>query len=193
MPSLAASHAGTADDGSLVGRAQRGDRAAFEVLVDARLIPTFRLAMAILGDEADARDAVQDAFVRAWRDLRGLRDPARFDAWLGKIVVNTCRTAVRGRRRRALREVPISGLPNGGVGLERETEADDVRVADAELVARALGRLSVGDRTLLALHHHEGLPLDEIGRRTGVPARTVKSRLYTARRALERALEDERR
>jgi RNA polymerase sigma factor (sigma-70 family) len=74
----------------------------------------------------------------------------------------------------------------------RERPHDD-RTADLDLLERALDRLSLADRTLLALHHFEHLPLGDIGERLGVPGKTVKSRLFSARRSLERALEVERR
>ena len=149
--------------------------------------------MAILGNEADARDATQEAFLRAWRDLPGLRDPDRFDGWFGRILVNACRSAVRGRRRRAVREIPVGAMPDGGEGFDPPAPAQDTRTADADVLDRALDRLSVAQRTLLALHHFDNLPLEAIGLQIGVPAKTVKSRLFSARRALERALEVERR
>jgi len=182
-----------AGESSLAERARRGDRLAFEALVDGRLSSTFRIAMAILGNEADARDATQEAFLRAWRDLPGLRDPDRFDGWFGRIVVNACRSAVRGRRRRTVREIAVGALPGGGEGFDPPGPAQDTRTADADVLDRALDRLSVAERTLLALHHFEELSLDAIGLQLGIPAKTVKSRLFSARRALERALEVERR
>ena len=149
--------------------------------------------MAILGNEADARDATQEAFLRAWRDMPGLRDTERFDAWFGRILVNACRTAVRGRRRRTVREIAVGALPDGGEGFDPAAPAEDARAADADVLDRALNRLSVAERTLLALHHFEELSLEAIGRHLGIPTKTVKSRLFSARRALERALEVERR
>jgi RNA polymerase sigma-70 factor (ECF subfamily) len=180
-------------EASLAERARHGDRDAFERIVDGRLTSTFRVAMAILGNEADARDATQEAFLRAWRDMPGLRDVERFDAWFGRIVVNACRSAVRGRRRRSVREIAIGTLPGGGEGFDPPAPAEDTHTVDTDVLDRALDRLSVGDRTLLALHHVEELSLDAIGRQLGIPAKTVKSRLFSARRALERALEVERR
>jgi RNA polymerase sigma-70 factor, ECF subfamily len=178
---------------ALVEDARRGNQAAFAALVDLRLEPTFRTAIAILGNEADARDAVQEIFLRAWRDLPSLRDSDRFPAWFGRIVVNTCRTAVRGRRRRSIREISTGALPGGGADRPHPVASHDERTAEVDLVARALDRLTVTERTLLALHHYEGVSLEEIAQRLGIPAKTVKSRLFTARRALERALEGERR
>jgi RNA polymerase sigma-70 factor, ECF subfamily len=183
----------TRAEASLVERARTGDREAFERLVDGRLTATFRIAMAILGNEADARDATQEAFLRAWRDLPGLREADRFDGWFGRILVNACRSAVRGRRRRAVREISVGALPDGGEGFDPAGPTADTRAADAEVLDRALDRLSQADRTLLALHHFEELSLEAIGLQLGIPAKTVKSRLFSARRALERALEVERR
>lgn len=182
-----------AGESALVERARRGDHGAFAQLVDARLTTTFRTALAILGNEADARDATQEIFLRAWRNLPELRDPDRFGPWFGRIVANTCRTAIRGRRRRIVREISVGALPEEGGHLASAADQYAERSAETDLLARALDRLSLADRTLLALHHFEHLSLDEIGARLDIPAKTVKSRLFTARRSLERALEVERR
>jgi RNA polymerase sigma-70 factor (ECF subfamily) len=181
-----------AGEALLVDRARGGDRAAFEALVDVRLGSAFRTAMAILGNEADARDATQDAFVRVWRDLGGLRDAGRFDQWFGRILVNTCRTAVRGRGRRWVREVAVTSMPDGGVGFDPAAEPRDLRSRDDDMVSRALDRLSIAERTILVLHYYQELSLADIAGQLGIPAKTVKSRLFTARRALERAVEGER-
>jgi RNA polymerase sigma-70 factor (ECF subfamily) len=191
--SIAIAPTTTAIETSLAERARHGDRDAFERLVDGRLTSTFRIAMAILGNEADARDATQEAFLRAWRDLPGLRDVERFESWFGRILVNACRSAVRGRRRRSVREIAVGALPGGGEGFDTPAPAEDARMVEADVLDRALDRLSVAERTLLALHHFEEVSLDAIGRQMGIPAKTVKSRLFSARRALERALEVERR
>ena len=92
-------------DRELLVRVRAGDREAFDLIVAAKADTTYRTALAILGNEADARDAAQDAFVAAWRGIKGLRDDDRFDAWLGRILVNQCRTALRRRGR--VREVEI--------------------------------------------------------------------------------------
>ncbi len=183
-----ASTATQSADASLVAAARGGDHVAFARIVEQRLPATLRTALAILGNEADARDATQEIFVRAWRNLPGLRDPGSFEAWLGRITVNACRSAIRGRGRRASREISIDEL-----GFRDPTRAD---AADAGLLAtdpinRAMDRLTVLHRTLLALHYYEGRSLAQIGAMVGLPERTVKSRLFNARRALERELEAE--
>jgi RNA polymerase sigma-70 factor (ECF subfamily) len=171
-------------DGQLVERARAGDADAFDQLVRERLDPVYRLALGILGEAADARDATQDAFVAAWRKLPSLREPAKFDAWLDQITVNACRMALRKRKGvRELRLMPEADLP-----------AADRSAAQANATAIAFDvafeRLSVDQRALLLEHHLDGLGVDELGKRLGIPAGTVKSRLFAARRALEAALKD---
>src|SRR5687767_12413720 len=92
-------------DRELLLRARAGDREAFDLIVAAKAESTYRTARAILGNDADAYDVAQDAFVAVWRGIGGLRDVDRFDAWLGRILVNQCRTALRRRGR--VREVDV--------------------------------------------------------------------------------------
>jgi RNA polymerase sigma-70 factor (ECF subfamily) len=172
-------------DPDRIARARSGDASAFEALVEARVGPMTRTAMAILGREDEARDAVQDALITAWRELAALRDPAAFDAWLTRILVNRCRRGLRRLGLRRVREIPVdamaataepaAGDPTGGVG-------------EREALERAFDRLSVDERTLLVLHHLEGRSVASIAEVLGVPAGTAKSRLFGARRALDRAL-----
>lgn len=172
----------------LVELARNGDQDAFAALVDGRLPSTFRIVMAILGNESDARDTTQTIFVRAWSGLPGLADPDRFAAWFGRIVVNTCRTSIRTRRRHIVREIPMSGLDDGGESLASRSGDHEADNASADRLERAIQRLTIEERTILALHHLNGLSLAELGEYLGVPSKTVKSRLFTARRALERSL-----
>ena len=176
---------------ALVERARTGDHDAFAAIVDARLPATFRTALAILGNESDARDATQAIFVQVWRSLPQLRDTATFPAWFGRIVVNTARTSMRGRRRRNVREIQVSVLPEEGAALTSAEAGHEERAAALDRLERALDRLAPPERTVLWLHHYEGLSLNDVGARLGVPPKTVKSRLFTARRALERALQAE--
>ena len=91
-----------------VARARNGDVTAFEALVEARVGSMTRTAMAILGREDEARDAVQDALVTAWRELASLRDPGAFDAWLTRILVNRCRRGLRRIGLARVREIPAA-------------------------------------------------------------------------------------
>jgi RNA polymerase sigma factor (sigma-70 family) len=173
----------------LVARARAGDHGAFAELVERRLERTFRTVLAILGDEADARDATQAIFVQAWSSLPQLRDQELFPAWFGRIVVNTARSTLRGRRRRRVREVSVSALPDEGSSIAGRDRPHDERAADLDRLERAIDRIGPDERTILWLHHYEGLSLADIGDRIGIPAKTAKSRLFTARRALERELQ----
>ena len=149
----------------------------------------YRLALAIVGNEADAADATQDTFVAAWRQLGSLRDPARIDAWLARIAVNSARMVARGRRRRTVREIagtdPTSFDPPSVADDPAASAADDARTIGA-----ALERLSADQRSILALHHLDGRSVAEVGAILDVPEGTVKSRLFTARRALMAAIEE---
>lgn len=172
---------GQASDQQLVELAGRGDHDAFSILVEGRLNTAFRTASAILGNEADARDVVQDAFVSAWLNLPRLRDVQRFDAWLNRIVLNRCRDALR-RRQRSREIVLDDGVLHG------RTEEDP----DRTTLNAAFERLPLDQRQLLVLHHLHHEPVADIAKQLGVPVGTAKWRLHAARRALERALEAER-
>lgn len=173
---------------ALVERARRGDHDAFAALVDIRLPATFRTVLAILGNESDARDTTQAIFVQAWRNLPDLREVDLFAAWFGRIAVNTARSSLRHRGRRRIHEISFAGLPAEGGWLQATAAGQEERTASMDRLERAFERLSDGERTCLWLHHHEGLSLTEMGQVLRVPPKTVKSRLFTARRALERAL-----
>ena len=151
----------------------------------ARIDAIYRLSYAIVGDEADARDATQETFIGAWRRIRELRDPDRFDAWLQRIAVNSARMTLRARGRRRVREIPSGDVAALATAADRA--APSVR-SDADLLGAALGVLSTDQRTILVLHHLEGHGVAELAEILAVPVGTVKSRLHTARRALQDAL-----
>jgi RNA polymerase sigma-70 factor (ECF subfamily) len=167
----------------LVLRARSGDADAFGLVVNLRLSRMLRTAKAILGNDDDAAEAVQEAFLSAWIHLPSLRDGDKFDPWLNKVLLNRCRDAIRRRSRSRqivldAEEIDRTGPPTPAVGFPA--------------IREAFGDLSVENRQILLLHHVHGLPVAEIGRQLGIPIGTAKSRLWTARRALERALEYER-
>jgi len=173
----------------LVARARRGDAAAFDALARLRIDHSYRLALAILRSETDARDAVQDTYLQAWRQLPGLRDTARFDAWLERILVNTCRMQLRHHRVVRLREIDVAE-PSDFVTAASSDAPLDEHVADADLVRTALERLDGDQRSILVLHHVEDRPVAEIANVLGIPSGTLKWRLHAARAALQRALEE---
>ena len=167
-------------DRELLVRARAGDREAFEQIVLTQGEPLFRTAMAILGNEADARDATQEAFVSAWRALAFLKDFDRFDAWMGRILVNACRMSLRSRRR--VREIALADTAAG----RGETCAHRADTTDFDA---AFNRLSVDQRAMLVLHHLHGYGVDEMAEWLGIPSGTVKWRLSRARRALAAQLD----
>ena len=168
------------DQRALVERARRGDHDAFAALVDPSLARLDAAARLVLRDPELARDAVQDALIRAWRDLPGLRDPDRFDAWLRRLTVNACLDLARSRRRRPI-EVEISPL-------DAPTQPDPSgSLADRELVDRALARLDPGHRAVVALHYLLGMPLPDVAASLGIPLGTAKSRLHHALAAMRRS------
>jgi RNA polymerase sigma factor (sigma-70 family) len=165
------------DQRALVVRAGRGDHDAFAVLARDAFARLDIAARLILRDAELARDAVQEAMVRAWRDLPGLRDPDRFDAWLHRLTVNACLDALRHRRRR-VREVeltPVTDVP---------IPDRSGYLADRDQLDRALGRLEPDLRAIVVLHYYLDLSLPETAEALGVPVGTIKSRLHRALIAL---------
>ena len=122
------------------------------MLVGARLARLDTAARLILRDAELARDAVQEATLRAWRNLRGLRDPSRFDAWLQRLTINTCLDLARQRRSRVI-EVELTPL--------HEAPVADVTasVTDADYVARMLALLDPAQRAVVVLHYYLDLSL----------------------------------
>jgi RNA polymerase sigma-70 factor (ECF subfamily) len=175
-------------DADLVARARSGDRDAFASLVATRADRLLRTARAILGNEEEAHDAAQDALVSGWVHLPRLRDASKFDAWLNRVLRNECHEALRRRRRS--REIDLTKFEAAGSDQVSTPDASRSSLETASVKA-AFGRLSVDERTILLLHHLHGLPLKEVARQLAIPVGTAKSRLWSARRALERALEAE--
>lgn len=173
-------------DRDLVERARTGDVVAFEALVGGRIEAMVRIAMAIIGDESEAREATQETLTTIWRELLSLRDAERFDAWAGRILVNRARLTLLRRSRRARAELALPG--SDGAGVPSRSGFEDRLVRRAALEA-AFERLDPDARTLLVLHHLDGLPLAEIAAWLKIPIGTAKSRLHAARQALERQLE----
>lgn len=167
----------------------------FAALTRRQVDAAFRLAWAILGDAADAEDTAQEAFAQAWRKRASLRDPASFEAWFERILVNACRERMRQRARGRVRTIQPVGAADGDDEAARaEPVAPDdggtlgVRTA----VADALAGLDPDHRIVVVLRYWSDLTVDQIASRVGVPPGTVKSRLHYALRALHPELEDVR-
>jgi RNA polymerase sigma-70 factor (ECF subfamily) len=169
------------DRRSLVEAARSGDRAAFDALARSTVARLDAAARLILRDDEAARDAVQDAYVRAWRDLRGLRDPDRFDAWLHRLLVNACYDEARRQRRQMHMELTDAVHPT----------APDAFAAgqDRDALERAFRTLSADQRAVIVLHYYLDLPLTEAAPALEVPVGTAKSRLHRALQTLRLTLE----
>ena len=168
----------------------------FAELTRRQVDAAFRLAWAILGNETEAEDAAQEAFAAAWRKRDTLRDPASFDAWFQRILVNTCRMRLRQRRRNPVREIPVrTSAPVDGDGptaSEPATGDEAVQVGLRAAVSDALAGLDADHRIVVVLRYWADLTVDQIADRLGIPPGTVKSRLHSALRALHPELEDVR-
>jgi RNA polymerase sigma-70 factor (ECF subfamily) len=137
----------------------------------------------MLRNTDQAMDAVQNALVRAWRDLPALRDPDRFDAWLYRLVIHACTDELRQARRHRF-DVDIADLNSG------PTVADGTTVvADRDELERAFSRLGPEERSVIVLHHYLDLPLPEVASTLQLPLGTVKSRLYRGLREMRAVLD----
>ena len=165
----------------LVEAAARGDHEAFEVLATSAGDRLYAVARLIL-DQADvAEDAVQEALVRAWEQLPSLRDSARFDARLYRLVVNDCADQGRQLRRwsQQVRPLPVDAAISDDTG----------SVADREQLQRGFDRLKPEHRAVVVLHYYSGLSATEIARVLGIPEGTARSRLHYATEAMRAALQ----
>jgi RNA polymerase sigma-70 factor (ECF subfamily) len=181
-----------ADDRALVERAARGDREAFGALVQRHQDRVFNLAYQIVRNREDALDVAQDAFVKAFGALASFKGEASFTTWIHRIVVNVAIDCLRRRGRGEPTTyddrlaVPDDEEAGPATAEDPETalEARQVRA----LLARGIGALPPAHRAVLVLREIEGLSYEEIARAIGCSLGTVMSRLFYARRKLQKAL-----
>jgi RNA polymerase sigma-70 factor (ECF subfamily) len=167
-----------------VDRARQGDHDAFAVLVRASAARLDAAARLILRDRELAADAVQEAYIRAWRSLPGLRDLDRFDGWLHRLLVRSCIDALRRRRSRPV-EIELQPLD----GPRLADPASDV--VERELIDDALRRLDPTWRAVVVLHFFLGMSLPEAAQTLGIPLGTAKSRLHRSLGLMRVAIADE--
>ena len=156
---------------------------AFEAMTDRCLDDSYRLAAVVLRDQAEAQDVVHDAVLVGWRKFGSLRDPARFDAWFGRIVLNLCRDRLRARRRGQVRETAMVAE----LTIARRDDFGGVLERDA--IAAAFPKLDPDLQVVVALRFYKDLQLDAIADLLGIPLGTVKSRLHTGLKRLRAELE----
>jgi len=164
----------------LVEQAIGGDHDAFAELVRLSSRKLYAVAVLILRDKTRAEDATQEALVAAWRDLAGLRDPDRFDAWLHRVLVRECYREARKQRRRIEVEGQVRPIT--------ETADPSKQSAMRDELERGFARLPIDQRTVLVLHHYAGYSFPEIAHALGIPVGTAKSRVHRATNAMRAAL-----
>jgi len=180
-------------DEELVARATAGDQDAFGQLVKRWERPIYALAYRTLRREEEARDVVQDAFLRAFRGLKGFKGEAKFSSWLYRITLNLCRDWMRKERR-----APVAQVPEGTDPLDLADQQAAPAESVEDLVARremsaavqlAMAELPEEQRTAIMLKEYHGLTFQEIAEMQDCPLSTVKTRLYQGLSVLRRRLE----
>ncbi len=173
-------------DADLVAAVLAGDIEAFSGLVRRYEDTCVRFAVRMLGSRVDADDALQSAFMRAFRGLRSCREPDRFGGWLYQIVVNECRTYASRQRRQELRFTPATDAIERAVAPGSEPEED----ADVGgHIENALGMLPADQREAFLLKHVEEMTYDEMAELTGVTVSALKMRVKRACDGLRDLLE----
>ncbi len=170
-----------AGDNDLVAATLAGDRTAFDELVGRYQGKIYNLALRITGNTDDALDVSQAAFLKAYDNLGRFNPAHRFFSWIYRIGLNEALDVVGRRRRFADLDAEIPAAEAGPEDRMRGRES-------GRRLGAALGRLTPQYRAVIVLRHLHGLSYNEIAKVVGVPARTVKSRLFTARRELRRQL-----
>lgn len=175
-------------DEVLAVAAGRGDREAFSLLVDRHKEVVYRVLFRMVGNEQDAQDLSQEAFLRCYRYVSSFRGDAAFSTWLHRLAVNTALDWLRVRQRRPL-QVPLTEP----AGEAESVEDTALRQEQRERTLQAIRALPPDYRQVVLLRHFHHLSYDEIAQRTGAPVRTVETRLYRARALLRDKLNAEER
>ena len=167
----------------LVVRARGGDQDAFTELAARSIGRLTAVARMILRDEYAAQDAVQEAFIEAWRSLPGLREPDKFEAWLRRLLVRACFKGLRRSKRAAALEIRLTPADEPAIlGNERNLAIHDQ-------LERGLARIPAEQRAAVVLVYYLDLPLADAAQAIGIPLGTTKSRLNRATQALRAAIE----
>ncbi len=188
-----------AEDDELIREAQRGQRTSFDTLVRRYDQSVLRLALHMLGNEQDAQDVHQEAFIKAYRHLGNFRFECSFYTWLYRIVTNLCLDQMR--RRKSRREDPATISDASGEEMDLLANVRDDRSmanpgreldrkAMAEGINAALDKLTPRERTVFELKHYQGLKLRTIGEMLSTTEETAKNTLFRATRKLRASLQE---
>lgn len=181
------------NDEQLVALAREGDTAAFNRLTERWESSVYRFALRVVGNEDDARDVCQDALVKAYLNIGRLREGGKFKSWLHHIALNLCRDRFRSVGARA-EHLPYEEEGRDEVraaaslSQTRSSENDAERSHLAAFLDRLLEGLPAEQRTAIVLREYHGFSSDEIGEITGVPAATVRTRIFYGLRSVRRQL-----
>jgi len=187
--SSAADAGAVVDERQIVRRAQKGDKAAFELLVQRHQHRVFAVARGIIKRQEDVEDIAQQVFVKAYFSLKRFDQRAAFSTWLYKITVNECWDLLRKRKARPLvYEADLNDEQSSQFSaVERKAENGpdaSERLANRQRLDRMLDQLEPRDRAMLVLKKVEGFSVEEIAELLGLNANTVKVRLFRARRRI---------
>jgi RNA polymerase sigma-70 factor (ECF subfamily) len=182
----------TRTDEELVARSIDGDTDSFNQLVLRWERPIFALAYRVIGREEEARDVVQETFLRAFRGIKNFRGQAKFSSWVYRIALNLCRDWIRRERR-----APIQATPEGIDLVELAAEQGPVESIEtlvarhdlSKIVEQAMALLPDEQRTAIILKEYHGMTFQEIADLQGCPLSTVKTRLYQGLTVLRRHLQ----
>ena len=190
------------EDDELIREAQKGHRAAFDALVRRYDQSVLRLALHMLGNEQDAQDVHQEAFIKAYRHLGNFRFECSFYTWLYRIVTNLCLDQLR--RRKSRREDPSTVVDSSGDEMDLLANVSDERAMSnparelerkrmGERIGEALEKLTPRERMVFELKHYQGLKLRTIGEMLNTTEETAKNTLFRATRKLRANLMELRR
>ena len=175
------------DLAGLVVAARAGDRSAFDQLVEATYADMYTLAYRLTGDEEDARDVLQDAYLRAYRGLPRFRGEAQFSTWMYRITAN-CSSTYLGKRARAHHDQLDDETSIVDVQPAHDPELRAAATFDREWVARAVQELPPRLRAVVVLRDVYDLPHEAIAAELGISEAAAKVRLHRARRRLRERL-----
>lgn len=178
-------------DVTVVSRARSGDPDAFRQLVERHSQPLFRVAYRMTGNEHDADDVVQEAFLRAYRQINSFEERANFGTWLHRIAINCALDLLRARGRldRHYGGDPETAEMTGAARSEAQQERLLMSAELRKQVEVAMQRLTGNERTAFVLRHFEGMPVEEIGRTLGIQVNAAKHTIFRAVRKLRESLE----
>jgi len=173
-----------------VEAARNGDRAAFDELVRRTYVDTYTLAMRLTANEEDARDVVQESYLRAWKGIRRFRGDAQFSTWMYRITANAAATLVQKRRRRRVESLETVDEPID-MSLESRPDAAVESAIGLEALSRAVETLPPKLRSIVILKDVYGLPHDAIAEELGISVAAAKVRLHRGRKRLRDVLFEE--